>query len=213
MKLPVFGSTKEGAYISLITLPVPWPPHKPLITKLNLKDGVFRLTVGYGRRIVAEVIRIDGDTEMPIQKITTCRIAAEPGAIAIVSARWSDYVDIRINGRTVASTRSPEDVPRLYRIDAFPYSNGDMDDLSERNAKAIVKRQRRYQSYIPKPNTKDGGEAYVLESLAEEAAQIDDLVKFVKEGKYQHTRGLAGRLRLLLYKGGRQEPLLQAGAA
>jgi len=159
------------------------------------------------------VVKVQDGVETTIHRATSCRLIASMAPWIFLEIAWDDYLEIRINTDIVGSTRDPDAVPSKYVIKSAPPRQENVEDLSDRNNKALLRRATRYGTIIPKANTVDGGQDYLVESLREEAEQIDDLMREIRSGKTAHARGLASRLRLLLYKGGKQLPLLQHAAA
>lgn len=205
------GTTDAGTTIGPVNLPDEWPSAEPfLFGEITLADGVLEIGSFTPGTIGARLIRWIGNDGLLIDEATSPIIERIVNAPITISIAWSEarFSSFRIKGTELLGT----EVATII-LDTPP-STDRGTDYSAANEKARNDRYHGLRGRPTNPNIIGGGRDFMLAALADEAHQIEDLLRLLAEGRDHHLPGLAARVRLMVY-GGRKRTygLLQHCAA
>jgi hypothetical protein len=213
MNPPKIPSTREGTISGVAHLAWPWPgTHPEFMYRVQLENGHIELISDQHGRIIGRMFLIGSDN--PLLEVVTCPLVlSEPSAISLCVVWTTTTLEIFVNAEMVGSTKSPNEVPKEYRVQmnrsAIRY------DFSKENEAAIATRRDRLAGHGGMPlqrgrqrSTRDG----VFHALQDEIIQIDGLFELIKKGAFQHAVGLSGIARKMIAVGS-PLPLVQLSAA
>jgi hypothetical protein len=204
---PAEDTSEQGTYLTIVTMPWPWPPAKStVLARALLQDGSVRLIAQPSGAIELEL------SDKSISRFTTCPIIVPfEHAAANIGASWKlPLVNIIVGTSIVFSTENPAIVPAHFAIPGtIP---NDTEDFSAESSRAVAKRKSTLGGTHPKPQRRRRTNEEILAALRDELRQITDLLAHVERGEIHHLPGLASRLRLLIAEGDPM-PLLQVCAA
>lgn len=190
------GTTDAGTAILSVGLPDEWPG-APLFlcAEIALADGVLEIGSFTSGTIGARLIRWAGDDGLLIDEATSPTIERIVDAPVTISIVWSEarFSTFRINGAELLGNK----VERIV-LDTEP-STDRGTDYSAANEKV---RHDRYHGLRGGNAGRDmigGGRDFMLAALADEARQIEDLLRLLADGRDYHLPGLAARVRLLVH--------------
>jgi hypothetical protein len=203
---PATPSQLEGTFLSIVTLPYPWPPRACTILFRN--DALTLAAEPTG--CLSTQVTAGGEAF----RFTSCRLILSDDAPTTtnigVSWRLPAAMNMIVGQNIVFSTEEPNLVPPEVRVTSgIPK---DERDFSKENAEALEARRARLARVGQKPGRRSGGKEYAFQALHDEHRQISDLLDLIDRGQTYHVPGLLGRLRVLIADKN-QMPLLQMCAA
>jgi len=203
---PPAASQLEGACLSIVTLPHPWPPRAPVILFRNEALTLVAESTGC---LTAQVTAGD-----EVFRFTSCRLILSKDAPTTtnIGASWRlpAIMNVVVGRNIVLSTEDQSQVPpEVHVVSGVP---NDVRDFSKENIAALEGRRRRLERVGQKPGRRSGGKEYAFQALQDEHRQISDLLDHIRRGQTYHVPGLLARVRLLIADRS-QMPLLQMCAA
>lgn len=136
-------------------------------------------------------------------------------AFVMLGVAWDlgeNTARIHLNDTTIASVAAAEVVASTYAVPKLdPLKPEDLQDFSRESATAKIAREGRVKGTGTQHGKLPGTKGTVLQSLRDEAAQIESLIGLLDKGALFHARGLANSIGLMIADGNRV-PLVQLAA-
>ena len=202
------GSLDVGLFLCSLGLE-PWLfPEPGLFAQLDLIDGTLLIGGHQNGRLEVALRTLEEGKARFLDGVISPVIEAREHNLVVLTATWRErrIETVRINGIEIFPSCEVDTIILKDRPDFTPSA-----ELAAHNYLAQRDRIAKLQKISLRPDRKEVGSEYLLDSLLGEIEQIEDLLTAVKQGRDAHVAGLAARLRLLTV--GRPFGLLQHCAA
>lgn len=200
--VPKIGSVKEGTFVVRITCNPPWPPAvaTTLLTK-EFEDGTACI-IGEPSGKLRVMIFKGANSQNPALDKRSCKLEIAPPMDLAIAASWNDDgVSIAINGKIVASTNEPAEIPDVFNVPPLKSNSIPQKDYSKENAAAFKRRKDTMAGTHPLPNRISAGDKYVMDRLNDELHLISDAISQIENGKKHYLISLANSLRKCISTG------------